>query len=345
MTAPMSAPMSAHMNLAMIDNAFLPAEFATIAARAEAAGFVVRRYKDNAAFHAADHAHTDIMLCMGHTTCDAALLDRMPRLRGLLSAVTGIEGFDVTAASSRGILIGNGQTELNYTGMAEATILLILAALYDFNFTQTVLRDNQPRPSPLRARLLKGRTVGFIGFGKIAQEVAIRLARWDARLICSAHRPNPAMAALQVAQVALETLLETADIISLHCSLNPQTHHLLDARRIALLKPDALLINTARGALIDEIALIDALRDRRIAGAALDCFEQEPLAPNSPLRALPNVILTPHMIGHTSECNQSLMETAWQSIDNLARGVPPVFVKNPDALERWQARLATLLPV
>ena len=329
----------------MIDNAFLPAEFTAIAARAEAAGFTVIRYPDNTTFHAADHTETDIVLCMGNTPCDAALLDRMPRLRGLLSAVTGIEGFDLAAASSRSILIGNGQTELNYTGMAEATILLILAALYDFNCTQTVLRDNQPRPSPLRARLLKGRTIGFIGFGKIAQEVAIRLAGWDARLICAAHRPNPAMAALQVEQVELDTLLATADIISLHCSLNPQTHHLLDARRIGLMKPSALLINTARGALIDEVALIAALRDRKIAGAALDCFESEPLSPASPLRTLNNVILTPHMIGHTSECNASLMETAWTSIANLAKGLPPVFVKNPAILERWQARFPALLPV
>lgn len=334
--------MTAKITVAMIDNAFLAAEFATIAARAAAAGFAVVTYPDNHAFHAADHAATDAVLCMGSTQCDAGAMDRMPRLRALLSAVTGIEGFDMAAAESRTIIIGNGQTALNYTGMAESTVLLMLAALYDFNGTQTVLRENRNRPSPLRARLLKGRTIGFIGFGKIAQETARRLAAWDVRMVAAVHRPNPHMATLDVEPMELDTLLATADIVSLHCSLNLQTHHLLDRHRLGMMKRDAFLINTARGALIDEVALIEVLRNRRIAGAALDTFEVEPLPADSGLRDLPNVILTPHMIGHTNECNVTLMETAWQSILNVARGEPPVFVKNPDILERWRARFAAL---
>lgn len=331
--------MTQTFTLAMIDNPFLTAEFATITARATQAGYTVISYPTNESFHRADHTETDALLCMGNTRCDAPLLDRMPRLRALLSAVTGIEGFDLQAATARTIMVGNGQTELNYTGMAESTVLLILAALYDFNRTQTILRENRPRPSPLTARPLKGRTLGFIGFGKIAQETAKRLAAWNVRMICAAHRPNDAMTALNIQQVELETLLTTADIVSLHCSLTPQTHHLLNAVTLALMKPDAILINTARGALIDEPALIEALRTRKIAGAALDTFETEPLPATSPLRDLPNVLLTPHMIGHTNEGNVTLMETAWQSISNIANNHPPVFPKNPEITERWRASL------
>ncbi len=335
--------MTARFTLAMIDNPFLAAEFATIAARAAAAGFKPVSYASNEAFQRADHTDTDVVLCMGSTGCDSALMDRMPRLRALLSAVTGVEGFDVAAATARGVMVGNGQTELNYTGMAESTVLLILAALYDFNHTQALLRENRQRPSPLRARPLKGRTIGFIGFGKIAQETAARLAAWDVRMICAAHRPNPHMDALNVDQVELETLLARADVVSLHCSLNPQTHHLLNASRLALMKPDAILVNTARGGLVDEEALIEALCAGRIGGAALDTFAVEPLPPDSRLRDLHNVILTPHMIGHTNEGNVTLMENAWQSIRNLAQGEPPVFLKNPEITERWRARFAAAI--
>ena len=335
--------MTARFTLAMIDNPFLAAEFATIAARATVAGFNPVSYASNEAFQRADHTETDAVLCMGSTKCDGALMERMPRLRALLSAVTGVEGFDIAAATARGVMVGNGQTELNYTGMAESTVLLILAALYDFNHTQTLLRENRQRPSPLRARPLKGRTVGFIGFGKIAQETAVRLAAWDMRMICAAHRPNPHMDALHVEQVELETLLASADIVSLHCSLNAQTHHLLNASRLALMKSDAILVNTARGALIDEEALIEALRAGRIGGAALDTFAVEPLPPESGLRDLHNVILTPHMIGHTNEGNLTLMENAWHSICNVARGEAPVFLKNPEITERWRAKFVATL--
>ena len=334
--------MTDKFTLALIDNAFLPSEFAEIAARAEAAGHVVLGYPHNIAFLAAtnDHPRIHALLCMGNTPCDAALLAAMERLRALLSAVTGIEGFDASAATAHGIVIGNGQTEKNYVGMAESTILLILAALYDMNHTQSLLRHNLPRPSPLRARLLQGLTVGLVGFGKIAQETARRLTPFGVTLLVNARRPNPMIAECGAAQVGLEALLRQSDIVSLHCALNAQTRHILNADRLALMKPSAVLINTSRGALVDEPYLITALQTGKLSFAALDTFETEPLPPDSKLRDLPNVILTPHMIGHTADCNLSLLETAWQSICNVAAGEPPVFIKNPEVLSVWRARVA-----
>ncbi|MEW6435617.1 MAG: NAD(P)-dependent oxidoreductase [Pseudomonadota bacterium] len=334
--------MNNEFTLALIDNSFLPNEFATVGMRAEQAGFRVIRYSDSEAFLAAsdDHAVIDTLLCMGGTPCDERLIANMPRLRALLSAVTGIEGFDVNAATAQGVFIGNGQTELNYLGMAESTILLMLAALYDLNGTQKVLRESLSRPAPLKGRSLRGLTVGFIGFGRIAQEVATRLAHWGTPMIAYVHRPNPMLDALDVSPVRLDELLERADIVSLHCSLNAETYHILDARRLALMKRDAILINTARGALVDEEALFNALVEERIAGAALDTFEVEPLPTESRLRELSSVILTPHMIGHTAKCNETLCDTAWESICRVARGEPPLFVKNPAAMERWRRRFA-----
>ncbi|MDE8344993.1 MAG: NAD(P)-dependent oxidoreductase [Acidocella sp.] len=301
----------------------------------------MRRYDGAAAFEGAgaDLVTIDAILCMGHGHYDDPLFARMPRLRALLSAVTGVEGFDIDAATARGIAVSNGQTELNYIGMAEATILMILACLYDLAFTQTVLRQNLPRPTPLRARLLRGRRLGFIGFGRIAQEVALRLQPWGLEMVAYVHRDNPAITRLGVEQVELDELLRRCDIVSLNCSLNETTHHIINAERLALMRPDAVLINAARGALIDEAALFTALSTGQLAAAALDVFETEPLPENSPLRGLDNVLLTPHMIGHTNECNETLMENAWINLLRVEQGSLPHHLKNPDVRQGWIARM------
>lgn len=277
---------------------------------------------------------------MGHGSYGEPLFARMPRLRALLSAVTGIEGFDIEAATARGIAVSNGQTELNYIGMAEATILMILACLYDLAFTQAVLRENRPRPSPLRAKLLRGRRLGFIGFGRIAQEVAARLQAWNVEIVAYVHRDNPALARLNVRRVDLEPLLRECDIVSLNCSLNETTRNIINAERLALMRPDAVLINAARGALIDEAALYEALAGGHLAAAALDVFETEPLPADSRLRSLENVLLTPHMIGHTNECNETLMENAWSNLLRIARGELPNYLKNMGKTPVWPARAA-----
>jgi phosphoglycerate dehydrogenase-like enzyme len=340
--SPDGSSMSSLFTLAIVDSPFLPNEFATIASRAASTGWNVRRYDGAGALEAtsADHATIDAILCMGHGRYDEPLFASMPRLRALLSAVTGIEGIDIEAATAHGIAVSNGQTELNYIGMAEATILMILTCLYDLNFTQAVLKENLPRPSPLRARLVRGRRLGFIGFGRIAQEVAARLRPWDVEIVAYVHRENPALARLNVRRIDLEPLLCECDIVSLNCSLNEMTRHIINAERLALMRPDAVLINAARGALIDEAALYEALANGHLAGAALDVFETEPLPAASKLRTLGNVLLTPHMIGHTNECNETLMENAWMNLLRIARGELPNSLKNADVASAWQARAA-----
>lgn len=332
--------MSDQFTVAIIENKFLSYEFAEVAARCLNAGFRVLIYKCQNEFQSSvsDYAIIDAILCLGNTPFTADVLDLMPRLRVLLSAVTGTEGFDIEAATARNILVGNGQTQMNYTCMAESTILLVLAALYRLDETRRILRENLPRPSPLNARALYRKKLGFVGFGKIAQEMAVRLTSWGVEMQAYVHRANPNLAKLNVQAVTLDELLKGSDIVSLNCSLNEQTKHILNAERLALMRPEAILVNTARGALIDEAALAIALKEKRISYAALDTFEVEPLSLESPLRELPNVMLTPHMVGHTAETNQTILETAWNSLINASSWRPPIYVKNPGALTRWKSK-------
>ena len=191
---------------------------------------------------------------------------------------------------------------------------------------------------------LTGRTLGLIGLGNIGREI-VRLARpLDMRFITFDPYLKAADAAAEgVEQVDLELLLRTSDVVSINCALTPETHHLLNRERLGLMKPTAYLINTARGPIVDQRALTDVLTERRIAGAALDVFETEPVDPNEPLLRLENVIVAPHGICWTDECFTGNGESACRSIVDVAAGRVPRYVVNREALEhpRLKERLAT----
>jgi phosphoglycerate dehydrogenase-like enzyme len=136
-------------------------------------------------------------------------------------------------------------------------------------------------------------------------------------------------------RVDLDTLMRTSDVVVVLASLNPETRGLISAEKLRLMKQTAILVNTARGAIVDEAALADALKSKAIAGAALDCFSVEPLPATSPLRGLPNAILTPHMIGHTVEAHHSLEVATRENLDLILSGRPPRYVVNPAVLPAW----------
>jgi D-3-phosphoglycerate dehydrogenase len=314
--------------------------FDEIGAELHAAGHRVVYHADRAAFAKAYDplAAIDILLCVGNCPVTQARLATATRLRAIVSAVTGVDGIDVPAASERGIVVANAQTEENVIGMAEATVLLILAALYDFNDTQDRLRRSLPRPDPLRARQLRGKTLGFIGLGKIGRETARLLAPWGATMQYCARRDADPAGLPPMSRVDLDTLLRTSDVVVLLASLNEETRGLLSAEKLRLMKNTAILVNTARGAIVDEAALHQALSSGTIRGAALDCFAVEPLAADSPLRGLPNVILTPHMVGHTYEAHHSLEVATRDNLDCILAGRPPRYVVNPGVLPAWSAK-------
>jgi D-3-phosphoglycerate dehydrogenase len=310
-----------------------------IVERLRGRGHEVRYYEDSTAFADAvgGLADADVLFAVSSFACTRALMAPAENLRGVVSPTTGVEGFDIPAATDLGILVANGQLQENVDGMAEATILLILASLYDLHGAETILRQNLARPAQASARLLGGKTVGMIGFGQIARAVATRLAGWNVDIQVFARR-IPADAPEHVRFVDLELLLRSSDVVCILAALNSESLGLLNAVRLRLLKPGAVLVNTARGAIIDEAALCDVVRERPDLRLALDVFTEEPLPPHSRLRDLPNAILTPHMLGQTQESLAALPEAAVENVERILAGQLPRYVCNPDAIPRWQAR-------
>jgi phosphoglycerate dehydrogenase-like enzyme len=274
-----------------------------------------------------------ILVCMA-VPCGAREMDSMPQLRGLVSPVAGYDWIDVEEATRRGIPVVNGGVAENRESMAEATIMLLLALLYRLRETEAQMRQSIPGTAPSR-RMLKGRTVGIIGSGGIAREIIHRLAAWDVSLQVHTRHPSPELT--DVRRVSLNELLSTSDVVIVMTRLDVDSHHLLNGENLRRLKPGALLVNTSRGGLIEEAGLVEALRSGRIAGAALDVFEVEPLAPDHPLRDFSNVILTPHCIGHTVEMAAAIPRVTVENVRLLLRGKLPESCRNPVVQSQWSA--------
>jgi phosphoglycerate dehydrogenase-like enzyme len=315
--------------------------FAPVEQELKRRGHGLIRYRDAATFLAKPDAlaTADILYGNGYA-CTRALLAKGPQLRAVVNPWIGMEGFDIAGATSLGIVVANGQVPENYLSVAEATIMLILACLHNLPEKLAALRANQPAPSRMNARMLRGKTVGMIGFGNMARAIAHRLSTWDVTLQAYAprvHEPMPA----HVARVALDDLLKTSDVVCVLATLNAETRHLLNEDKLRLMKPNAILVNTARGGIADEKALVKIAEEGRLHKIALDVFESEPLAPDSPLRRLPNAILTPHCVGHSREGAEAVPKAALANIERALAGEPPLYVVNPDVLPAWRKRWGT----
>jgi phosphoglycerate dehydrogenase-like enzyme len=315
-----------------------PVILQTIVERLRGLGYAVAYHQDAAAFqHAgASLAQTNIVIAAPGFPCTKSVLASAPSLRGVISPITGFDNIDAEAATELGIIVANGQVPENTESMAEATILLMLAALYDMHGTEAVLRHNLPRPARMKARMLQGKTVGIIGYGQIAQAVIARLAGWNVTILAHARRARENTDTVRF--VGLDHLLATSDVVCVLTNLHSGSRGLLDAQRLRLLKQGAVLVNTARGAIIDEDALIALARERPDLLLALDTFTVEPLPADSPLRDIPNAILTPHMLGHTQESSDALPDAAIENTQRILAGDLPLYLCNPDVVERWQAR-------
>ena len=179
-----------------------------------------------------------------------------------------------------------------------------------------------------------GATLGIIGLGAIGKEVAKRARGFDMRVLAYSRSRDEAFAAQHgVTYVPLEQLLRESDFVSIHTSLNEQTRHLINADRLALMKPTAYIINTARGGIVDTQALYRALKEKRIAGAALDVFEQEPLGADSQLRQLDNLYFSPHAAGNTAQSREMVGRMAAENVIAIMRGERPAGIVNPEVLQ------------
>lgn len=286
---------------------------------------------------APDWPNIDILVGV-NVACRAVEMEAAPRLRGIVSPIIGYDRIDVSAATARGILVLNGRVPENTHSVAEATVLLLLAAFYDLAAREAQLRSDAPQvdPPPL-GHMLFGKTVGIVGHGSIARGVIGRLSGWGTKLLVHTRSvpPNPPP---NVTFVSLEDLLAQSDAVLLLADLNPSSRHLLDDRRLGMMKSGAVLVNTARGGLIDEAALPRHVGPGRIARIALDVFEAEPLPPQSPLRTIPGAILTGHNVGHSAEALAAIPPAAVANVLSLMGGAASTMIVNAEALPAWEAR-------
>jgi phosphoglycerate dehydrogenase-like enzyme len=248
----------------------------------------------------------------------------------------GYDAIDIAEATRQGIVVCT-TPGANKHAVADMALTLILACARHLVESSQRVRAGVWAP-PLIGGELPGSTVGVIGTGLIGREVVKRLAGFEPRLLAYDVVPSVELAErFGVKYVPLDQLLRQSDFVSLHAPLLPATHHLIDRTALALMKPSAYLINTARGPLVDERALAEALQAGIIAGAALDVFEQEPLSADSPLRELSQVILTPHIAGSTEQSRVAMLTMASDNAARALRGEPPLFCLNPEATGRRAA--------
>ncbi|MBK7473988.1 MAG: 3-phosphoglycerate dehydrogenase [Burkholderiales bacterium] len=246
------------------------------------------------------------LIVRNRTQVRGALLAAGPKLEVVGRLGVGLDNIDVDACERRGIAVipATGANALAVAEYVIGTALLLLRGAY--GATAAVAAGTWPRGALSNGREIAGKTLGLIGFGGIgrltaglARGLGMRVIGCDAMIAAT----DPAWQVAGVTPLALEGVLRQADVVSLHVPLNAQTRNLLDAGRMDLMKPDAILINTARGGVVDEAALAAALKAGRLGGAALDVFDAEPLAAGSPLADAPNLLLTPHIAGVTRESN------------------------------------------
>jgi D-3-phosphoglycerate dehydrogenase len=262
---------------------------------------------------------------VGANNIDADLIKSAPNLKMIQKWGIGVEKIDLEAARDNNIMVAI-TSGANSLPVAEHTIMLMLASLRRLPLAHNSVVQGQWIAPKLRSicNQLEGKTVGLFGFGNIAQAVAKRLAGFNVRILyCSRNPIDVAIERdLGVTRVDFETLLAQSDILSLHAGLNASTKNIIDAAALEKMKPSAILINTARGALIDEVALVEALQSGRLCGAGLDTFCIEPLQKDHPLLHLDQVVLTPHSGASVSEVVAKIGAHAMNNIQRFEQGLP-----------------------
>jgi glyoxylate reductase len=285
---------------------------------------------------------TDLLRgCVGALTLlteriDGAVLDREPGLKVVSNLAVGYDNVDVPAATARGVAICNTPGVLTET-TADATWALLMAAA-----RRTVEGVDYVRagkwltwsPTVLLGQDIHHATLGIVGFGRIGKEVAKRARGFEMRLLAyDVYRDEEAARALGAEFVELDDLLRQSDFVTLHVSLTEETRHLIDARALGLMKPTAILVNAARGPVVDTDALVAALRDGTIFAAGLDVTDPEPLPGDHPLVSLPNATIVPHTASGTVATRDKMAELAARNLVAVLRGERPPSIVNPEVLE------------
>ena len=267
---------------------------------------------------------------------DRQVLESAPRLRVVSNFGVGFDNVDLAFASERGVLVCNTPGVLS-DAVADLTMALVLSLARRLPEAERFVRGGEWRPGHAMGlgSDVQGKTLGIIGLGRIGSGVAKRARAFDMRVWH--HDVVPQDDGGLSRPVALDELLRESDFVTLHVNLTEETRGLMGVREFALMKRSAYLINTARGQVVDQAALTDALTSGRIAGAALDVFEREPLPADDPLARLPNVILLPHIGSGTKETRAAMLDLAIDNLLTALRGERPQCLVNPEALDARQA--------
>jgi len=266
---------------------------------------------------------------------DKELLDNAPRLRIVAQYAVGYDNIDVDYATKRGVYVTNTPGVLT-DATADLTWAILLAAARRVVEADKFVRSGDYwktgtgwHPMMMLGAHVTGKTLGIIGMGRIGRAVAKRAKGFGMRILYyQRHRlPEDVERELGAKYVDLETLLRESDFVSIHVPLTEETYHMIGERELRLMKRSAVLVNTARGAVVDTNALVKALKEGWIAAAALDVFEQEPLPPDHPLTKLNNVVLTPHIGSATIETRTKMAELVAENLIAFYKGeVPPTLV-------------------
>lgn len=291
---------------------------------------------------ALERAHA--LIVRSETRVTADLLNRAPQLRVIARAGIGVDTIDVRAATRRGIAVMNAPGA-NTVSAAEHAMGLLLSLVRHIPEAADSMRRGEWDRKRFEGTELRGKTIGIVGMGRIGGHVAGIAKAFGMTVVGhDPYLPPERAAELQVKFMPLDQLLRTADIVTLHVALSDTTRHLINAQRLALMKTTAVLINTARGELVDEAALAEAVTARQIAGAAIDVFAKEPLPPDAPLRRLDRVILTPHLAASTAEAQDRVsLEICSAVRDALLSGDLSTAVNVPEIGADVLRRTAPLL--
>ena len=284
-------------------------------------------------------ADADVVWLYGNPVITAERLNKLTRCGVILRTGSGFDNVPVEAATRQGVIVAHTPTAV-FDEVADHAIGLLFAVIRQIVPHDRALREGRwERREHIHRWHLRGNTLGLIGFGRIARSLARKMQGFDLRILaCDPYLESEVMVVEGVRPVEMETLLSHSDFVSLHTPLSSGTRHLIGEAQLRSMKPGSVLINTCRGPVVDEQALIRALQQGWIAAAGLDVFEPEPLAPASPLLEMENVVLTPHVAGCSDVSKDSFWRRSVETLIRLAKGRWPEYCANPEVEPKWSLR-------
>ncbi len=280
--------------------------------------------------------NVDALLTMVTDRIDAPLIAAAPKLRVISNLAVGLDNIDIAAATAAGIAVGHTPGVLT-EATADLAFALLMAAARRIAEGDREVRAGKWQtwgPAVLLGRDVFGATLGIIGWGKIGRAMGRRSLGFNMRVLYTTRSAKDDQSIAGAKRVSMKQLLQQSDFVSIHVPLTAQTKHLIGAKELALMKPGAILINTARGAVIDQRALYRSLKTGHLGGAGLDVSDPEPMASADPLLKLPDLVITPHIGSATHTTRNKMADIATDNIIEVLEGRRPRFCANPEVMLR-----------